>query len=685
MAATSSNPPAVVASADWLTPDERSTLEIVCETLIPAASPPDGEADPYGLYARSARAVDVARLMAETIGQEDAQSRAEFKQLLGVLHGPMGGMLLTGRPRGLRAMSPARREAALRAMANHRLGRLRQGFQALKRLATFIFYSAPDAGGTNPNWPAVGFTPPPPPPSPEAAPRHIRPLPVTGDLELSADAVIVGSGAGGGVMAAELTAAGKDVVILEKGGYYSESDFNGREADMMPQLYLRRGLLSTRDLGMSVLAGSCLGGGTVVNWSTSLRAPDYVLDEWERQYGLDGVTGPEFAHAFDVVAERIGVNTDDSEPNRNNAALERGCQALGYAAKRIPRNASDCRQRCGACGYGCPYGRKQSTLLTSLRDAHERGARVVVRCQVERVLVRDGRAIGVEGWAPDEMTGARRKVVVRAAAVVVAAGSVESPALLLRSGLSNPNIGRHLRLHPVASVAGFYEEPIEAWTGSLQTVYSDQFMRLRGDYGVWFELAPGHPGLIALATPWDGGREHKRQMARAAHEAAFIVLARDSGEGEVTLNREREPVITYWPNALDRAHLVRGMQEVARVAVAGGAVAVGTLHTPQLLLEAEGGRPGAMSEARLAAFTRAIAERGIIPNRPTLFTAHQMGTCRMGRDARTAVADPRGAVHGVRGLFIADASACPTAVGVNPMLTTMALAYRVAQTVKERC
>jgi choline dehydrogenase-like flavoprotein len=485
-------------------------------------------------------------------------------------------------------------------------------------------------------------------------------------------------------MAAELAAAGKDVVVLEKGGYFSESDFTGREAEMMPALYLRRGLLATADLGLSVLAGSCLGGGTLVNWSTSLRTPPDVLAEWEHEHGVDGATGPEFARGFDAVEARIGVNTADSEPNRNNAALERGCQALGYVTHRIPRNASDCRQRCGACGYGCPYGRKQSTMLTFLQDAHERGARIVVRCTVERVLLEAGRAVGVEGWAPDDATGARRRVVVRAKAVVVAAGAVESPALLLRSGLTNPNIGRHLRLHPVASVAGYYAEPIETWTGSLQTVYCDQFARLRGGHGIRFEVAPAHPGLLALAVPWDSGIEHKRMMARVAHAAAFISLTRDSGEGHVTLDRQGNSILRYQPNALDRTHLVRGIQELTRIVVAGGATLVGSTHTG-LTLEAEGGRPGAFGAARLTTYLCEIERRGIAPNRPPLFTAHQMGTCRLGRSRRTAVADPRGAVYGVRGLFVSDASTFPTASGVNPMISIMAVAYRVAQTVKEQC
>ncbi len=411
-------------------------------------------------------------------------------------------------------MQSAQREEALQRMSNSSLAKLRQGFQAVKRLAVFIFYGAPTAERSNPNWPALDYTPAPPPPSPEAAPKRIRTLEIRGDETLTADAVIVGSGAGGGMMAAELAAAGKDVLVIEKGGYYNEADFSGLEAEMTPQLFLRRGALSTADLGMVVLAGSTLGGGTIVNWSTSLRTPPDVLEEWERQHGVDGATSSDYLRGFEEAERRLGITTDDSAPNRNNAALRDGCEKLGYEWKPIPRNASGCEQRCGACGYGCPFGRKQSTMLTYLQDAHEKGARVLVRATVERVLVKAGRAVGVEGWALDSATGARHAVVVHAPLVIVAAGAIETPALLKRSGLTNPNIGRHLRLHPVAVTGAFYEEPVEAWKGSLQTVYSRQFANLKDNYGIWFEVAPAHPGMLALATPWGSGRGAQERDAQ---------------------------------------------------------------------------------------------------------------------------------------------------------------------------
>lgn len=671
------------ATASWLTSAEMQTLAAICEALIPSGPPPDGEEDAREFYARSASDLDLARLVAETLAAESPETRTQFKQLLGLLQSPIAGALLMGRPQSFAQATLAARTVALRKMSMSSVPTLRQGFQAVKRLATFIWYSVPDVDGVNPNWSAIGYAPAPPPASAQTTPKRIHPLSVTGALTLTTDAVIVGSGAGGGVMAAELTAAGKDVLILEQGGYFSESDFNGSEALMTPQLYLRRGTLATADLGMVVLAGSCLGGGTVVNWSTSLRTPPDVLEEWEREHGLTGAAGADYQRGFDFAEQRLGVNTEDSARNANNAALERGCEALHYRWSVIPRNASDCQQRCGSCGYGCPYGRKQSTLITFVQDAHERGARVVVRCHVDLVLIENGHAVGVEAWTLDEVTGKPKyKILVRAATVVVAAGAVESPALLLRSGVNNTNIGRHLRLHPVAAIAAYYADPIRAWQGSLQTVVSDQFKSLKGGYGLRFEVAPAHPGLLGMVTPWESGQQHKQEMRRIPNVSTFIGLTRDTGEGQITLDHQRDPILRYFPNETDRHHLIRGMGEMARIAAAGGATRIGMLHSQRLILEAENGQPGAFSEARLQTFIGEIERRGIGPNRLPLFSAHQMGTCRLGGDSKTSVANPDGQVHGVAGLYIADASGFPTASGVNPMLSTMALAYHVAQRVK---
>jgi choline dehydrogenase-like flavoprotein len=663
-------------SSSFLSAQEARTLEAVCLALLPSLKPADGGDDAGGLMARSGSDLEVARLVVDVLASEPAETRAQFRRLLALLGNSVFGLLAYGRLKGFADLGRSQREAALQRMSTSSIPMLRQAFQALKRPAAFLFYAAPADGDANPNWPAIKYQPTYPHQATSASAKPIRVLAVDRDVELTADVVVIGSGAGGSVVAAELAAAGREVVVLEMGEYLNEADFTGLEAEMTPRLFLRRGLLATSDLGIVVLAGSCLGGGTVVNWSDSLRTPADVLDEWEREHGLEGVAGTAFQQGFDLAERRMGVNTLDSAPNENNAALKRGCEALGYHWDPIPRNASGCEQRCGGCQFGCPYGRKRTALLTFLQDAHDHGARIIAGCRVERVLVSQGQAAGVEASV------AHHRVVVRAPTVVVAGGGVESPALLLRSGLDNPNIGRHLRLHPVAVVAGFYDHPIQAWTGSPQTVKTDQFARLRGGYGFRLEMAPAHPGIIAMGTAWDGGRQHKVQMLQSANAAIFFVLSRDTGEGRVRLDKGGRAVLSYWPDQENRGFLIRGMQEIARIAFAGGAVAVSTTHSPTLQLESEGRQPGAVRTPRLDRFLAEIAAQGIAPNRLPLFTAHQMGSCRMGSSASTSVADPYGQVHGVPGLYVADASAFPTASGVNPMLTVMALAHRVAQRVK---
>nr|MBA3826442.1 GMC family oxidoreductase [Ktedonobacterales bacterium] len=421
----------------------------------------------------------------------------------------------------------------------------------------------------------------------------------------------------------------------------------------------------------------CLGGGTVVNWSTSFRVPDGVLDEWERDYGLSGFTNGEFARHYDAVSARVGVNSADSSPNASNAVIERGCTNLGYHWGVIPRNADHCEQRCGACGYGCAFSRKQSTLLTYLQDAADRGARFVVNTSVDRVLIENGQTVGVVATTVDPVTGARHHVTVHATTVVISAGALHTPAILLRSGIRNPHLGRNLHLHPVVAVTGFYPDPIHAWEGSLQTRYSDEFGHPADGYGYKFEVAPGHPGLMGLALPWESGQQHKTDMARLGYAAPLIVLVRDRNSGRVTLDKHGEPIVDYPLGEAERRMLTQGAIEGAKVHLAAGAMRVGTLHTRLTMFDAPSGTAPWQSQ-EFTNFARDITDRGLEPNRTMLFSAHQMGSARMAADPRRGVVGADNQVFGVKGLFVADGSAFPTASGVNPMLTILALAHRAA-------
>jgi choline dehydrogenase-like flavoprotein len=345
--------------------------------------------------------------------------------------------------------------------------------------------------------------------------------------------------------------------------------------------------------------------------------------------------------------------------------------ALGYQVETLPRNVRGCAE-CGPCVYGCPHGAKQDALVTYLQDAVDAGAQVLVHCAAERIVARGGAVVGVEATAAD---GDRRhRVEIRCRTVVLAGGALFSPALLLRSGLGNSMVGRGLRLHPVTAGLGVYERPIGIWAGRPQTAVCTEFARVAGTHGFSIEAAPAHPGLAALAFPWRNGADHKNLMTRYAHAAAFIVLVRDHGSGRVRVTPRGDPLVHYGLHPEDRSLMLRGLAEMGRIHLAAGAQEVFSLQTRRVQVR----RDTPDAAGRFARDTQAV---GIRPNALSMFSAHLMGSLPMGADPRRAAVDPAGQLYGVRGLYISDASVFPSAPGVNPMITVMAMAHRTAQRV----
>ncbi len=605
-------------------------------------------------------------------GLPDPDRRSQFRQLLGLLENRVVNLLLAGRFQRFSDLPSEAREAYLTNWAQSALSKRRTGFQALKRLACTLSYTALPAGG-NPTWPAIGYSGPSSAPD---RPHRLRIMEVTTDTTLEADVCVVGSGAGGAVVAAELAAAGRAVVVLKKGGYFDEADFSNFVFEGRRDLYMDGGMLATRDLGVALLAGRCLGGGTVVNYASCFRPPEDILQEWERDSGIGGLLSEDFRGSVHAVEARLNVNEPESNHNANNAVLVRGCASLGYRVGTIRRNVRDC-SALGFCDFGCQPGAKQSALATYLVDAQRHGsAAIVTRCTMQRLHVRAGRVTGVEAEAEDRDTRRLHRVNVKAPIVVIAAGAIHSPAILMRSGIAHPELGRNLHLHPLPAVAGVFEEAIEPWKGIPQTAYSDHFSHMDGGYGFTLEASPAHPGLAATGWSWQSGLAHKERMLQTALTAIMIALPRDRDGGRVGLTRAGNPVVDYWPSAYDGAHIIRAQHEAARVLAEAGAKEVETLHTPPLRWRRDEGQSG------LRAFGEALARQGVKPNHLLLFSAHQMGTCRMGGDRRSAVVNPEGEANGVRGLFVADGSVLPTALGVNPMITIMSLAHRTAQFIK---
>jgi long-chain-alcohol oxidase len=427
---------------------------------------------------------------------------------------------------GYSRLSQSRREAVVRGWRDSPVPLMRTGFQALRKAALAFAYMLPG------RWEAIGY------PGPlgthvEAPGPRLEPIEPGGELALECDVCVIGSGAGGGVAAAVLAAAGLDVVVLEAGGYWSERDFDRAERAGLRRLYRGGGASATDDQGVGLIAGACLGGGTVVNYSTSFRTPYEVLEEWE---GL-GFPSAELGPSLDAVCDRLGVNTDHNRPSRRDEVMRRGLESLGWHVDAMPRDVLGCEQGvvCGYCGYGCPLGAKQSTMRTWLEDAAAAGARIVVGTKARRVLLERGRVVGVDAGT----------VRVRTCTVVVAAGAIETPALLIRSGLKNPNIGSGLRLHPATAVFGIFDEEIRPWEGTMQALYSDQHRHLDGGYGIKYETVPAHPALLTAAVPWDGAAEHARLMASLPRLSGIAVIPRDRGSGRVRIGRDGEPIATY--------------------------------------------------------------------------------------------------------------------------------------------
>ncbi|MFZ0040969.1 MAG: GMC family oxidoreductase N-terminal domain-containing protein [Solirubrobacteraceae bacterium] len=639
-----------------LTPRQRAALEEICEAFCPSQP---------GLP--TARELGVAQAVIGAMGAAPRAEQKQFAMLLSVWDTPALGLLGGVGWKRFSMLEPDDREQLLLTWRDSRLPQRRAVFQALRKAALLFYYMVPGAdGGANPAWEVIGYDGPLGP-LPDAPPRALTPTPVTRDVTLDCDVVIVGSGAGGGAAAGVLAAAGLDVIVVESGGYWDDADFDGSELKALTNYYMGSPS-ATHDQSVGLIAGSCLGGGTVVNYSTAFRTPDEVRQEWS-ELGVPAFASADYTASLDAVWERLGVSQEYNQPSTRDQKLQEGCVRLGWHVDAMPRAVRKCAQgrECGYCGLGCRVAAKQSVVKTWLADAQAAGARMIVATKVQRVVVEGGAARGISGVTADG-----HAVNIRARAVIAACGAIHTPALLRRSGLSNENIGKYLRLHPAGAVFGVFDEELKPWEGVMQALYSDQFRNLDDGYGLKFETAASHPHLLVPFAPWRSSAEHLKLIEAISNTTPIGVLLRDRDGGEVRVGRDGEPVVRYKLSDFDAGHLRTGLDGAAQVLEAAGARRIFSAHARWVSYDPGrfGSRERFMADADAA---------GYGPGEVVLNSFHIMGSVRMGGSPSMSACDPTGQTWDVRDLYVLDGSAFPTASGVNPQISIQAIAHMCAR------
>ncbi|CAA0838834.1 Long-chain-alcohol oxidase FAO4A [Striga hermonthica] len=724
---------------------QMEALTALCDTLLPSVdisgddlrrqdlhAPLD---DVIRFYQTSASMAGTPQLVGEFIGEKVKHPKIYLAKLaLFLLSTWLGTFVLCGIKslshkfpyfQRFSKVSPKKREEILLSWSTSFFFLLRILFAALKIFTLLTFFTQVNEKNDNPAWKAIGYSGPDPTRKPDpksttenpAGPLHKGIVNLTDQKQKSlhklqtlgfpistpkagkknpsfvvkCDVAVVGSGSGGGLVAGVLAKAGHNVVVLEKGDYFARDNLSLLEGRAMDQMYLNHGILCTDNMDVLIVAGSTVGGGSAINWSASIRTPRHVAREWSQKHGLKLFETEAYEHALDVVCAKMGVQSEFEIEGFNNMILRKGCENLGYHVENIPRNASR-DHYCGWCCLGCADGQKKGTPETWLVDLVESGnGAILTGCEALRVVTekngvvegkgRKRRAVGVE-FAYETETG-RQIGFVEARVTVVACGAICTPGLLRRSGLRNPNIGRNLRLHPVVMAWGHFPDGPGSWPGpekrsfegGIMTAMSKEVANFdTSGYGALIQTPALHPGMFSVVTPWASGREVKARMVKFPRTAHIFALARDVGSGEVI----SETDVRYEVGPVDAKSLREGVGRALRILAAAGAEEIGTHHREGRVL-----RVRETYKEELERFVEEESSRPVSGLSSPVCSAHQMGSCRMGVGPKVSVVGPTGESWEVEGLYVADSSVFPTALGVNPMVTVQAVAYCTARAIEE--
>lgn len=492
-------------------------------------------------------------------------------------------------------------------------------------------------------------------------------------MVLTADVVVIGSGAGGATIAYKMALAGKKVIVLEAGPYVASKDFNETLPDMLELLYEDQGAQMNSTGDLTIFQGKCVGGSTVVNGAAALRTPDSILEKWNIEHGLSKITKNSLRPYFDQVEKDLSVHQNQPhEISKNSQVLERGAKALGYSSKPLKRNT----KRCGLTGHclsGCTSDRKQSSLVTYLPWAIFHGAKLISDTKVTKINQENGKVTGVSSEIVNPRTKDKiANLIVNASTVVSSAGAIQTPLLFLRSEIANSSgqVGMNFSCHPTTLVLGEFEHNIHSWRGAVLGSYIDEFEHPEKG-GFVLEGAGVGPFEIALAGEQGTGSEFISFMSRAKNMCSMVTQFHDHGSGRVYLNGDKK-VIDYDISDQDFPTMKRAINEAGKVLFAAGATSV-------LLPTSRKMKVHSIEELEIKVN---LFENE--PNSLRMVSFHPQGTMRMGINKKNSVVNEDGQCHDINGLYVADASVFPTSVIVNPQITVYALSSYIADRILEK-
>jgi choline dehydrogenase-like flavoprotein len=497
------------------------------------------------------------------------------------------------------------------------------------------------------------------------------------ELRLEADVIVVGSGSGGAIAAYELARAGRKVIILEAGHYVPSTEFKEDLADSMLRMFQDNALQTNANGDLILLQGALVGGSSVIDATICERMPKRELERWQKEHGLENLTHEDMAAHYEKIERHMSVHVNEAHELNDNANLVvGGCEAMGWSWKPVARNVRQCALT-GHCIAGCASDRKQSALVTYLPWAVAHGAEIYTDARVDFVNIRNGRASGVEGRIIDPET---KQVVSRffadAQLVILAAGAVQTPLILQKSGIGQQSgmVGRNLSVHPSVSVIGRFPEPVYGWRGALTGVKVDEFNKEENGHLMMVSGLAAPMQLISQGELGEGDA-HVSFMQSYRHYAALNVFVHDHGQGEVRWNGDvdtGEKLVSWTLSRDEFDHFRQGIKHAGRIMFAAGAEKV---HLPAYNLTAA---------SNVFELDKAVdkIEYGALGFYTLRMLAYEpQGTCRMGKDPFTSVVNPWGESHEVKGLFVTDASLLPTETTSWAHLTVCALSSYIVENI----